>query len=54
VALFGIGSLMCRPCSHVPCMCHVDAMRTCVDTFSPDHDDTFVDESGYDFDAHGA
>jgi hypothetical protein len=25
-----------------------------VDTFSSDHDDTCVDESGYDFDAHGA
>jgi hypothetical protein len=26
----------------------------CVDTFSSDYDGTFVDESGYDFDAHGA
>ena len=25
-----------------------------VDTFSSDYDDTFVDESGYGFDAHGA
>jgi hypothetical protein len=25
-----------------------------VDTFSSDYDDTFVDESGYDLDAHGA
>jgi hypothetical protein len=25
-----------------------------VDTFSSDSDDSFVDESGYDFDAHGA
>jgi hypothetical protein len=26
----------------------------CVDTFSSDYDDTLFDESGYDFDAHGA
>jgi hypothetical protein len=25
-----------------------------VDTFASDYDDTFVDESGYDFDAHEA
>jgi hypothetical protein len=25
-----------------------------VDTFSSDYDDTFVDEPGYGFDAHGA
>jgi hypothetical protein len=26
----------------------------CGDTFSSGYDDTFIDESGYDFDAHGA